>query len=145
MLNILVTGASGIIGYGILRSLRICENQFNLIGSSIYKESADNVFSNQFELAVSTSDSNYTEWLKKIISKHAIDIIIPGIEDDVYKLTEIANELDVKIVLNSATKILNDHPSDSIRYDHEIEFFFSWGGGQIKLDLIDRNFFFLSF
>jgi len=40
MKNILVSGASGIIGYGILRSLRLSGIPYKLIGTTIYPDSA---------------------------------------------------------------------------------------------------------
>jgi carbamoyl-phosphate synthase large subunit len=103
MLNILVSGASGIVGYGILRSLRESGN-YHLIGTSIYNESAALLFSHVFEKAPLTSDSSYFDWLLNLISKHSIDVLIPGIESDMYKWNENRQLLEksgVKIVLNN--------------------------------------------
>ena len=43
-MNILVTGASGIVGYGILRSIRKSNLKCFLFGSTIYKKSAADFF-----------------------------------------------------------------------------------------------------
>lgn len=84
MKTILVSGASGIVGYGILRSLRQSGHSLRLIGSSIYDDSVAPEFCDIFELAPPTSAPNYMPWLLDIIMTHGIDCIIPGIELDLY-------------------------------------------------------------
>lgn len=81
-MKILVSGASGIVGYGILRSLK--SKKYKLIATTIYELSAANCFADYFELAPKTSDKIYINWINNIINKYDIDIIIPGIEDDVF-------------------------------------------------------------
>lgn len=85
MRNILVSGASGIVGYGVLRSLKKSGKELNLIGTTIYEDSVAQGFCDIFELAPLTSDDSYLEWLLRIIEKHKIDLLIPGIEADLYK------------------------------------------------------------
>ena len=82
MKTILVSGASGIVGYGVLKSLRGLG--FKLIGTTIYSESPANCFSDVFELAPKTSDPAYLDWLQEMIRKYNIDMIIPCIEDDMF-------------------------------------------------------------
>ncbi|WP_309640372.1 ATP-grasp domain-containing protein [Flavobacterium sp.] len=104
MKNILVSGASGIIGYGILRSLRLSGNQYKLIGTTIYSDSAAEGFCDIFEQAIPTNDPNYIDWLLKTIEKHQIDLIIPGIEADMYAWAEHVETLQntsVKVLLNT--------------------------------------------
>lgn len=105
MKNILVSGASGIIGYGILRSLRYeGGGDLRLIGTTIYPDSAAEGFCDIFEQAVPTNDNAYIDWLLRIINKHQIDLIIPGIEADMYKWVEHIPEIEksgVKILLNN--------------------------------------------
>jgi carbamoyl-phosphate synthase large subunit len=84
-MNILVSGASGIVGYGILRSLKKSTTQLNLIGTSIYEDSVAQGFCDTFELAPLTADDTYVDWLLDTIRKYQIDLIIPGIEADMYK------------------------------------------------------------
>lgn len=82
MRTILVSGASGIVGYGILRTLRNSGLTLNLIGSSIYDDSVAPAFCDIFELAPKTTAPEYMEWLLEMLRKHQIDMIIPGIEID---------------------------------------------------------------
>ncbi len=105
--KILVSGASGIVGYGILKSLRIYNN-YKLIGTTIYKQSPANCFADIFELAPKTSDENYIDWLIDIIKKYSIDIIIPGIEADMYAWNNnrsVIEKTGVKILLNNSDLI----------------------------------------
>ena len=91
MRTILVSGASGIVGYGVLKSLR--GQGIKLIGTTIYPESAANCFSDVFEQAPKTSDPKYLDWLQELIRIHNIDMIIPCIEDDMILWNKHREEL----------------------------------------------------
>jgi carbamoyl-phosphate synthase large subunit len=94
MKTILVSGASGIVGYGILRSLKRSGKQLSLVGTSIYDDSVAPVFCDIFELAPPTNDAAYMEWLLNTIRKHQVDLIVPGIEIDMYKWVEHVPEIE---------------------------------------------------
>lgn len=104
MRKILVSGASGIVGYGVLRSLKRSGKQLSLIGTSIYDDSVAPGFCDIFELALPTNDTAYMEWLLNTIRKHQVDLIVPGIEIDMYKWVEHASEIE----RNGATALLNN-------------------------------------
>ncbi|RFB96302.1 carbamoyl-phosphate synthase subunit L [Rhizobium leguminosarum bv. trifolii] len=93
MKTILVSGASGIVGYGILRSLRKSGYDLHLVGTSIYPESAANGFSDLFILAPKTTDPQYMSWLRGVIHDHKVDMVIPGIEADLYAWVRQAAEI----------------------------------------------------
>lgn len=103
MKTILVSGASGIVGYGILRSLRKADPSLKLIGTSIYDDSVAEAFCDVFELAPHSNDENYVEWLNGLVKKYSIDLIIPSIEIDLYKWTENHD----KIKASGTTVLLN--------------------------------------
>jgi carbamoyl-phosphate synthase large subunit len=84
MKTILVSGASGIVGYGILNSLKQSDEEYRLIGTTIHERSVAPIFCNIFELAPKTSDSDYLDWLLNIIEKYQVNMIIPGIEADMF-------------------------------------------------------------
>ena len=92
--TILVSGASGIVGYGILRSLLKNKEQYTLVGTTIYSDSIAPAFCNIFELAVPTNSEHYFEWLFSIIKKYKIDMIIPSIEADMYLWNEHRKEIE---------------------------------------------------
>lgn len=102
--TILVSGASGIVGYGILRSLLKNEETYNLIGTTIYNDSIAPAFCDIFELAVPTNTDYYIEWLCSLIKKHNIDMIIPSIEADMYLWNENREEIE----LTGTTILLNN-------------------------------------
>lgn len=108
MKNVLVSGSSGIVGYGILRSLRKSGKAIRLIGTTIYDNSVAQGFCDIFEQALPTNDVGYIEWLIKTIKKHHIDLIIPGIEADMYKWVEHIPKIEksgAKILLNNSRLI----------------------------------------
>ena len=81
-LTILVSGASGIVGYGILKCLRASQLDLTLIGTTIYDDSVAPAFCDIFEQAPKTNDPQYLDWLVNCIKKHKVDMIIPAIEAD---------------------------------------------------------------
>lgn len=104
MKNILVSGASGIVGYGILRSLKKSRKKLRLIGTTIYDDSVAQGFCDIFEQAPRTNDAGYIDWLIDMVKAHYIDLIIPGIEADMYKWAEHISEIkasDVDVLLNN--------------------------------------------
>jgi carbamoyl-phosphate synthase large subunit len=106
--NILVSGASGIVGYGILRSLKRSGKELRLIGTTIYDDSVAAAFSDVFEKALLTSDPNYLDWLLKLLKKQKIDMLIPGIEADMYKWVQYVPEIQdtgARILLNNVDLI----------------------------------------
>jgi carbamoyl-phosphate synthase large subunit len=88
MKTIFVSGASGIVGYGTLKSLRSGDDTYRLIGSSIYDDSVAPAFCDIFELAPRTTDPAYIAWLTGIIKKYDVDMIFPGINDDMIAWNE---------------------------------------------------------
>lgn len=83
MKTILVSGASGIVGYGILKSIRQASKNLRLVATSIHANTIANYLTNHFELAPLSTNDDYINWLCGIIKKYNIDMIIPGIEIDV--------------------------------------------------------------
>jgi len=104
MKRVLVSGASGVVGYGILRSLIGCDQDMFLVGTSMHPNSVAPAFCNIFELAPPTSSKDYIPWLLSTLEKHNIDVLIPGIEIDMFSWTE--NSEVIKAA--GATPILNE-------------------------------------
>ena len=103
MKKILVSGASGIVGYGILRSLRQIKDKYILIGSSIYGDSVAPAFCDIFEQAPHTNSAEYLSWLIEILKRYEIDLLIPGIEIDMYHWAQH----DASIRMTGAIPLLN--------------------------------------
>lgn len=105
--TILVSGASGIVGYGILRSLKERGDCF-LIGTTIYSESPANCFADVVEIVPQTKTPEYLSVLKKLIAQYSIDMIIPGIEADMSVWNKVRGELESTgtfVLLNNSNLI----------------------------------------
>ena len=103
MKTVLVSGASGVVGYGILRSLISDRENYNLIGTTYKKLSIAPAFCDVLEIAPLTTESFYIDWLCEVIKKHKVDVIIPGIEIDMFTWNEHRDE----ILSSGATPLLN--------------------------------------
>lgn len=105
--TILVSGASGIVGYGILRSLK--NAGCTLIGTTIYEESPADCFSDIVEIAPLTSDPGYLSWLIRTIQKYRVDMIIPAIEADMSFWNKHRSELEAAgtFVLLNREELIN--------------------------------------
>lgn len=104
MRRIFVSGASGIVGYGVLRSLRRTGRPCYLVGASMHGDSVAPAFCDSFELAPSTTAPQYLEWLLATLRRQCIDLVIPGIEIDVYHWIEHVPEIRA----TNAVPLLND-------------------------------------
>lgn len=102
-MKILVSGASGVMGYGILKTLKGLGHK--LIGTTIYNFSVAPCFCDEVEIVLPTNHPNYISDLNRIIKKHNIDMIIPGIEDDVYKWNNEKESLLTYPLLNNKSLI----------------------------------------
>jgi carbamoyl-phosphate synthase large subunit len=91
METILVSGASGIVGYGILKSLK----KYYRIGTTIYDFSVAPMFADSVEKILPTDNKDYIDDLCDIIKDHKVDMIIPSIECDMYKWNQYKNTLEV--------------------------------------------------
>lgn len=108
MITVLVSGASGIVGYGVLRALQSSTVKTKTIGTTIYQNSIANELCDIFELAPLTNSQHYLPWLLSTIKKHKVNLIVPGIEDDFYFWFQHRNEIEqsgAKVLLNSSSLI----------------------------------------
>jgi carbamoyl-phosphate synthase large subunit len=112
MITIMTTGVGAIIGYGILKSLRKSNRDIRLIGADIYPDAIGQAWADHFIVAPLTSSANYLDWLKRNIITHKVDLVIPGIEQDVYffsKHRKIFDDLSVKVAINNKSLIELTH------------------------------------
>ena len=86
MYTILVTGVGAIIGYGIVRSLRASRFPVRIVGMDIFQDAVGQRWCDAFEQAVRADQPSYPEHLAELISRHSIDLVIPGIEQDMHRL-----------------------------------------------------------
>lgn len=100
-MNILVTGVGAIIGYGIIESLRLHDEAITIIATDIFEENHGKYTSDFFYQVPYTSDPNYENVITKIISDHKIDLVFPGIEQDLYYFAQHHSKFNTKFILNN--------------------------------------------
>lgn len=102
MINVLVTGVGAIIGYGIVNSLRRIKTlKLRVIGMDIYDDAYGRFICDKFYRAELAYSEEYLNFINSLIDREKIDLIIPGIEQDMYRLHELGEKIRTKVVLNN--------------------------------------------
>jgi carbamoyl-phosphate synthase large subunit len=110
MYTVLVTGVGAIIGYGVIRSLRASRFPVRIVGMDIYPDAAGQRWCDIFAQAVHADDPRYAEHVSTLIRKHSVDLVIPGIEQDLHRLAtdhieEPLSTTNARFALNNPTLI----------------------------------------
>lgn len=101
-MNILVTGVGAIIGYGIIKSLRSQQaHDIEIIGMDIYDDAYGQFLCDRFYVAERADSSKYLDFINDLVEKENISLIIPGIEQDMYRLHELGGKVQTRVVLNN--------------------------------------------
>jgi len=124
--NILVTGIGAIIGYGIINSLKKSRHDVNIVGMDIYDDAIGQEWCDSFEQSILAISADFPSFLKKIIQKHEIDLVIPGIEQDINAMLrgyDHFKRLKVKFALNKHELIrLFGDKWETYKFFHERSF-----------------------
>jgi len=108
-MNIVVTGVGAVIGLGIIKSLRLCPEAVTIIGVDRNANAFGRRRCDHFvQKPAGEEGSEYLSYWHRLIETHAVDMVIPGIEPDVFFFDAHRPEFDsnpAKIVLNSAELI----------------------------------------
>ena len=102
-INILVTGCGGDIGQSIGKILNEYDKVNELYGCDISEKNPAKFIYSNFIKSIPCNDINYLTFLKDIVKKKKIDLIIPASEPELRFFTEkkINDILDFKIILAS--------------------------------------------
>ena len=101
-MNVLVTGVGAIIGYGIIKSLRSQQDHdVRIIGMDIFDDAYGRFLCDEFYVAQRADSPAYLDFINGLIEKENIALIIPGIEQDIYRLHELGDKVNTKVVLNN--------------------------------------------
>lgn len=109
-IRIAITGVGAIIGQGILHGLRASGWKVFLIGVDRNERSPGAFMPDVFEKKplISEASTEYLEFWKNLIQKHSVQLIVPGLEVDVFFLNEhrsLFETMGVKLALNSSLLI----------------------------------------
>ena len=100
--RVLVTGVGAVVGYGIIRSLKLERDDVWVVGSDIFRDAVGQKWCDQFIVAPRTDSSGYGRWIREVTSALQIDLVIPGIEQDVRWLSthrDLFADSETKIAL----------------------------------------------
>ena len=106
--TIYISGVSGIVGYGIVNSLKKSGRKLKIIGSCLDNYNYGSFIVDQNYIAPLTSSPDYISWLKDLIINNKIVFAIPGIEIDVHTWNanrNVMRDADCLPLLNSAKLI----------------------------------------
>jgi carbamoyl-phosphate synthase large subunit len=101
MFNILVTGVGSIIGYGIIDGLRKSSVPTTITGIDIYEDAYGAERADHFVQGVRADSPGFIDFINGVITKHNIDLVIPGIEQDLYQLWEHREIVKAKVVFGN--------------------------------------------
>lgn len=120
-MNVLVTGVGAIIGYGIINSLRRqSAYDLHIVGMDIYDDAYGQFLCDKFYVAERADSVNYHGFIDRLVAQEHIDLIIPGIEQDMYRLFEIRDCIKTRIVLNNELLIrLSKDKLETYRFFHQ--------------------------
>lgn len=141
MLNVLVTGAGGGVGQGVIKSLnRINDLGINIISADMSHLAAGLYGGNKSYLVPAASASNYFERISEICSNESIDYYFPG--TDVELLTCAKNSaylqkfLNVKIIVSPLSVIeIADDKLNTVNFlkDNGFNYPLSWLPHEVSL------------
>lgn len=84
----MVTGVGAIIGYGIIRSLRLSKYNVNIVGMDVYNDAVGQQWCNIFIQSLWASNDRYCDFLSDVMSQYDIDLVFLGTEQEIYKLCD---------------------------------------------------------
>lgn len=89
-LTVAVTGVGAIIGQGIVKSLRKCRQSIRVVGIDRNPDSIAPHLCDTFHAkpACDEADSAYLEFWQHLLAEEAVDLVLPGIEIDLFFLNE---------------------------------------------------------
>ncbi len=85
MYRILITGVGAIIGYGIIKTIKMsCFNAY-IVGCDIYEDAVGQKWCNKFYQAIPSASDTYISFLTDLIEKEKIDLVFFGTEQEILK------------------------------------------------------------
>lgn len=108
MYTVLVTGVGAIIGYGIIRSLRALPYPVKIVGMDIYPDAVGQRECDTFVQALPAAAPEYVEFLRDLLLRNKVDLVIPGIEQDMMRLVldlDLFADLKTHFALNARSLV----------------------------------------
>ena len=93
-ITVLVTGVGAIIGYGLINSLKKSNYNCRVIGVDIFHDAVGQKWCDKFIQGVRADSEEFIDFINEIVSTEKVDLLIPGIEQDLKALIEGFDRLD---------------------------------------------------
>jgi len=103
--TILITGVGAIIGYGLINNLKKSHYNCRVIGIDIFHDAVGQKWCDTFIQGVRADSEEFIPFINNIVRTEKVDLLIPGIEQDLTALIEGFEKLDhaAKYSLNNKT------------------------------------------
>ena len=103
MVNILVTGAGGGVGQGIIKSIKLIDDiDINIIAADMSPLASGLYGGNQAMLVPAASSKDYFDVISKICTENNVDYYFPGTDVELLKAADFAAELYQKCQTETA-------------------------------------------
>jgi carbamoyl-phosphate synthase large subunit len=106
---IMVTAVGGLIGQGILRSLRQVQCAHRLVGlDRSHNAYGASLCDASFRKPCAETDAAYLPWLRELMAREQVRLVLPGIEEDVFFFHDhraAMSDWPAQIALNSPAAI----------------------------------------
>ena len=93
-ITVLVTGVGAIIGYGLINSLKKSNYNCRVIGIDIFHDAVGQKWCDKFIQGVRADSDDFIPFINKIVKEENVDLLIPGIEQDLKTLIANFEKLD---------------------------------------------------
>jgi len=93
-ITVLITGVGAIIGYGLINSLRKSNYDCRIIGIDIFHDAVGQKWCDKFIQGVRADSEEFIDFINNIVKTEKVDLLIPGIEQDLKALIEGFDDLD---------------------------------------------------
>lgn len=123
--SILITGLGGNVGQGIVRNIKNIKLPIEVIGTDINDFSSGNHLCDKFYKVPFSTSPEYIPYIKKIIAKDNIKLVIPSTDFESNILAKNRSSLGTVIATSehSTTEIYNDKFKTSLHHEaHNIPF-----------------------
>lgn len=87
-LNILLLGVGGNVTQGILAALRSTNNNYNIIGACVSKESIGLYMCDKAYICPNANDIKFMQWVIDVCNKEEIDIVFSGVEEVIFEMAK---------------------------------------------------------
>lgn len=114
MINILLLGVGGNVSQGILKALRRSSIEMWIVGACISPMSSGLYMCDEALLSPYANDPDFMPWLIEVCNEKQIDIILTGVEENIFK---IVSEIKVLESKTNAVFIASDYEKLTIGGD----------------------------